>query len=176
MLIIPFFSVLSAPVRPPSPVSQPAALSFYGLNTYFTGLERHLNDGEDGIDTLVQLGRQSGTQWGREEISWANLQRHGKWWDRSTRDEHYDKNIRKMADAGYGIVGMILTTPEWARVADCDQRSDQYGGIAKDKYWCPPADVQDYANFVSDVVERYDGDGVEDAPRLAPHRGLAIVE
>ncbi|NJP07361.1 MAG: hypothetical protein HC837_17925, partial [Chloroflexaceae bacterium] len=36
-------------------------------------------------------------------------------------------------------------------------------------YWCPPEDVQDYADYVKAMVERYDGDGIRDAdgsPRI----------
>ncbi len=164
--------VASSPVlAQASLAAQPAQASFYGMNTYFTGFERILNDGDDGIPTLMTLGRNAGVQWGREEISWANLQQHGAYWDRNNR-KVYDQRIREMAESGYGIIGMIATTPEWARINDCQTRTERYKsyGIIAQDYWCPPQDPQDFANFVQAVVERYDGDGVEDAegsPRVA---------
>jgi hypothetical protein len=134
------------------PVSsaQPDQMGFFGLNTYITGLERNLNDGPDGIAHLVNLGREAGAGWSREELSWANMEPGTKGiftWG------HYDTRILQLAEAGYGIVGMLLTTPEWARKGEC-----------VGSYWCPPANPQDYADFVRAIVERYDGDGHDDAP------------
>jgi hypothetical protein len=133
------------------------------MNTYFTGLERLSRDQEAGTTALVQLGRQAGINWAREELSWGNLERNGKghWeWDL------FDRRLRQMADAGYGITGMLLTTPKWARVADCRQRIERYAayGVTTQDYWCPPANPADFADYVRATVERYDGDGYNDAP------------
>lgn len=132
-------------------------ISFFGMNTYFTGYERAKNDGEDGIKTLVQRGRDAGVQWGREEMSWATLEPvKGQWnW------EWLDKRVAQMGRAGYGITGMLLTTPSWARVPDCKARA---AAVGTDEYWCPPANPRDYADFVWTIIERYDGDGFQDAP------------
>lgn len=152
---------------------QPEQISFFGMNTYFTGLERihpePPRDGEDGIATLITMGRETGTAWAREEISWGILERHRKggreWYQ-------YDDRLRQIANAGYGIIGMISTTPSWARVLDCAERTQRYAsqGITTQTYWCPPADVNDFADIVRATVERYDGDGIGDAfgsPRVA---------
>ncbi|WP_141508797.1 BACON domain-containing protein [Candidatus Chloroploca asiatica] len=142
---------------------QAERLTMFGMNTYFTGLERFWNDGDAGIATLVAEGRQLGVAWGREELSWANLERAGKGeWDWALMD----RRILEMAEAGYGIVGMLLTTPQWARIADCEPRRTQYAsaGVFAEAYWCPPASTQDFADYVATVVERYDGDGINDAP------------
>ncbi len=177
----------------PAISSQPTHLSFWGMNTYFTGLERHFTDepntelGEteedNGIPTLMHLGQAAGVEWGREEISWSNLQRQGgaDWWDRDVR-KRYDRYIGDMAEAGYGIIGVISTTPPWARVADCEQRILRYADnptyLPQGQSWCPPApehlignaNNEDFDYFVRNIVERYDGDGDEDAegsPRIA---------
>lgn len=143
--------------------AQPARVSFFGMNTYFTGLERNGRDGETGVRTLIAKGREIGTAWAREELSWGNLERDGKgrW-----RWEPFDSRLRAAAEAGYGIVGMLLTTPAWARVPDCAARASRYAafGVRSPDYWCPPANPQDYADYVRTVVERYDGDGLADAP------------
>lgn len=145
------------------PAQQPATISFFGLNSYLSGLERNRRDGEDGVVTLAARGRQIGAAWAREELSWANLERdgQGRWeW------ELFDRRLLATANAGYGIVGMLLTTPRWARVADCAQRIERYAaaGVRSLDYWCPPANPQEFAAYVAAVVERYDGDGVDDAP------------
>lgn len=137
---------------------QPSQLSFFGLNTYITGQERLDQDGENGIKHLIGEGRAAGTAWAREEISWGNLepQRKGFWnW------KNMDKRIAQLADSGYGILGMLLTTPEWARVPDCRERARN---ARTERYWCPPANLRDWTDFVWTVVERYDGDGMFDAP------------
>lgn len=145
---------------PPPPerptLNQPDRISIFGMNTYITGLERIEQDGDAGIDRLVSLGREAGVAWAREELSWANFEpgRKGRWnWN------YHDARILQLARAGYGIVGALQTTPEWARVDDCRGRD---GRIAD--YWCPPADPQDFGDFVGALVERYDGDGADDAP------------
>lgn len=147
----------------PAAIAQPTAISLFGMNTYFTGRERISHDGDAGVASLITKGRQIGVAWAREELSWGNLERDGKgrWqWDA------VDRPLTKAAQAGYGIVGMLLTTPAWARVSDCSQRSQRYAaaGVRAENYWCPPASSQDFADYVRAVVERYDGDGKHDAP------------
>ncbi|NNJ12163.1 hypothetical protein EKD04_017680 [Chloroflexales bacterium ZM16-3] len=143
--------------------TQPAAISLFGMNTYFAGRERITRDGDAGVAALIAKGRQIGVAWAREELSWGNVERDrkGKWqWD------DIDRQIGATAQAGYGIVGMLLTTPAWARVGDCGIRTMRYiyAGVRAESYWCPPASPQDFADYVRATVERYDGDGVADAP------------
>lgn len=149
-------SILIQPLQ--AAPKQPQPISFFGMNTYITGLERIVNDGDDGITHLLAAGRTAGVAWAREELSWANIEpgRKNEWnWP------YFDKRINQLANANYGIVGMLLTTPEWARVPDCKARAKAVGTY---EYWCPPTQVRDYADFVWTMVERYDGDGVMDAP------------
>jgi hypothetical protein len=138
----------SASAQPAQPAPQPHWPGFWGMNTYITGAERNSNDG-DGVSTLIRLGQEAGVQWAREELSWANLEpAPGDFsWG------HFDSRLGQLANAGYGIVGMLLTTPGWARPDGCSA-----------DYWCAPANAQDFGDFVGAVVERYDGDGNNDAP------------
>jgi hypothetical protein len=161
--LVLFVAALLAPAAPPAraePLAarQPKQIGFFGMNTYFSGHERYFNDKDDGIATLVARGREAGVGWAREELSWANLEPSTKGaWDWKWTDQR----IRQLAEAGYGIVGMLLTTPTWARVADCKQRAR---AAATEEYWCPPANPKDYSDYVWTMIERYDGDGVSDAP------------
>jgi len=147
---------------------QPDQLTFWGMNTYLTGFER-INPIKDDLPKLAQLGKEANVNWAREELGWANIEKHGKgrweWYN-------FDGPLKTLAEADYGIVGMLLTTPDWARVTDCVTRTQQFAavGVVAEKYWCPPAKAQDFADFVTAAVERYDGDGVKDAagsPRIA---------
>lgn len=148
--------VPATPVPTPIPLDQPDTAGFFGMNTYITGMERNEQDGQAGIARLVSLGREAGVEWAREEMSWANMEPAKKG---NFTYGHYDQRVLQLAQSGYGIVGVLLTTPGWARVADCANR----GGRIAD-YWCPPARAQDFADFVAATVERYDGDGIADAP------------
>lgn len=137
---------------------QPTRLSAFGLNTYFSGLERLPQNRNDDLGALINATRDLGARWVREEISWANLE-PGKGvfnWGLM------DAALTQAAQAGFGIIGMLLTTPGWARVSDCSSRITRNGGSLN--YWCPPANPQDFADFVAAAVERYDGDGINDAP------------
>ncbi|MGC8873213.1 MAG: BACON domain-containing protein [Chloroflexia bacterium] len=127
------------------PAAQPEALSFFGVNGYFTGYERPWSE----VLALLPTGPAVGMRWTREEFSWANIEYH-----QGVFDFHiFDPRLQALAEAGYGIIGMLLTTPPWARKPSC-----------AGSYWCPPRDPADFAHFASVVVERFDGDGIDDAP------------
>jgi hypothetical protein len=141
---------------PPPPSTQSGEMTLFGMNTYITGQERIKQDGADGTAELTRLGREAGGEWAREELSWANIEttKKGEYhW------KHYDTHIKMLADAGYNIMGIVLTTPGWARVGDCKSRE----GVTEE-YWCPPGNAQDFGDFMGAIVERYDGDGNADAP------------
>jgi hypothetical protein len=165
-LLLVLAAVLLQPysyAQEPIVTGQPATLSFFGMNTYFTGLERINRDGDAGVATLISRGRELGAGWAREELSWGNLERTAKGeWQWSL----FDQKLLATARAGYGIVGMLLTTPGWARVNTCEERRLRYAaqGVRADNFWCPPENMQDYADYVRAVVERYDADGLDDAP------------
>ncbi|MCX7861044.1 MAG: beta-galactosidase [Chloroflexus sp.] len=137
---------------------QPSRITTFGLNTYFSGLERLPQNRNDDLAALMNATRDLGAEWVREEISWANLEpsKGNFTWGLM------DAALAQAADAGFGVIGMLLTTPAWARVGDCNSRITRNGGSLN--YWCPPANPQDFADFVAAAVERYDGDGFNDAP------------
>ncbi|MEF3273878.1 MAG: beta-galactosidase [Chloroflexus sp.] len=153
-------AIVSTPFPSPSHATpnQPPSLTTFGMNTYFSGLERLPQNRNDDLPALINATRELGVGWIREEISWANLEprKNSFTWDLM------DAALTQAAQAGFGIVGMLLTTPTWARVSDCNSRITRNGGSLN--YWCPPANPQDFADFVAAAVERYDGDGFNDAP------------
>lgn len=145
----------AAPIRAAAPVRtavpQPAAPpSLFGLNMYITGRER--SDAEAAA--LVGKATAIGAHWTREEICWAC-------WGREDENRFYDRRIGMLADAGVGIVGMLLTTPERYRDPGCVAHAR---ATNQPEYWCAPTDMDAYADWVGRVVERYDGDGYRDAP------------
>lgn len=133
------------------PLAQPGGRpDLFGLNMYITGRER------DDTEALALIGRARGVGavWTREEISWAA-------WGEGPANTFYDRRIGWLADAGMGIVGMLLTTPERYRSRDCMAHARATDQPA---YWCAPTNPAAYARWAAQVVERYDGDGIDDAP------------
>ncbi|GAB4424575.1 MAG: hypothetical protein OHK0015_03560 [Chloroflexi bacterium OHK40] len=130
--------------QPPSPPT------LFGLNMYVTGRER--SDAEAAA--LVAMAGAIGARWTREEICWAC-------WGREDENRFYDRRIGMLADAGIGIVGMLLTTPKEYRDPGCVRYALDTG---QPEYWCAPTSMDAYADWAARVVERYDGDGYRDAP------------
>lgn len=126
--------------------AQPTSVSYWGMNLYLTKRER-LATG-DNLGLLATSAQQAGVQWTREELPWDLIEPQN-----NTFRPVYDGSLKQTADAGFGIIGMLLTTPGWAR-----------DGACSGNYWCPPANVHEYAQFAGWMTERYDGDGVLDAP------------
>ncbi|MGI8586402.1 MAG: hypothetical protein ACR2M0_01755 [Chloroflexia bacterium] len=114
------------------------AVSPFGMNLYLTGLER--SDAERAV--LLDRAREAGVRWSREELSWANIQPGGKvegW-------KGYDDRLQMLHDAGIQVVGMLLTTPDWA-----SGHSQSEAGW----YWYPPTDPKTYGAFVEAAVRRW---------------------
>ena len=114
----------------------------FGMNMGFTSSTRS----DEEVELLSPLARAIGVPWSRERIAWVS-------YAESWGPGFYDRRIGRLAQDGFGIIGVLLTTPEWARKAECAE-----------SYWCPPQDPNDFAGFAAEVVERYDGDGSMDAP------------
>jgi hypothetical protein len=124
--------------------------SLFGLNMYITGRER--SDAEAAA--LLGLAGSIGARWTREEICWAC-------WGQEAENRFYDRRLGMLADAGVGIIGMLLTTPKEYRDPGCVRYAIDTG---QPEYWCAPTNMDAYAGWAARVVERYDGDGHRDAP------------
>ena len=124
--------------------------TLFGLNMYLTGRERS----ESEATALLRLALPIGARWTREEICWAC-------WGSEPGNDFYDRRLGMLANAGIGIIGMLLTTPEKYREPACVAHAR---ATNQPEYWCQPTDMDAYARWVALVVERYDGDGYKDAP------------
>jgi hypothetical protein len=131
--------------------TQPNGISYWGMNLYLSKRERR-NHPADNLPLLADTARAAGVQWTREELPWDLIEPSNGQFS-SSAIAWYDDTLRLAADKGFGIVGMLLTTPAWAR-----------DGACRSSYWCPPANVHEYAEFAAWMVERYDGDGYNDSP------------
>ena len=86
-----------------------------------------------------------------------------------------DEWIKKAQENKVAILATIWPYAEWdqkqCHSSSCEVASeDQFypwgeiGGIPKSR--CAPCNLEDYKSFLSKLVERYDGDGIDDMPNL----------
>ena len=132
--------LLLGPIPAPPPAARAAAapVSPFGMNLYITGLER--SDAERA--TVLDRAQEAGVRWSREELSWANIETG----DRTEGWSGYDARLQHLKDAGISVVGMLLTTPDWAS----GHNTNEDGW-----YWYPPRDPQAYGAFVEKAVRRW---------------------
>jgi len=86
----------------------------------------------------AKLAYDSGVRWTRDEFSWERIEpRKGQfnWKD-------MDDGVNAERAAGLKILGLIAYSASWAR-------------RDPSRYTSPPKNVEDYANFVFEVVSRY---------------------
>lgn len=137
--LAPQAAVVAAP-------TQSNTISYWGMNLYLTKRER-VNNG-DNLPLLASMAKNAGVQWEREEFAWDLIEPTNN----SFRTFN-DASIKLAADSGLNITGVLFTTPKWARDGACLSNPV-----------CPPANVHEYAQFAAWMAERYDGDGISDAP------------
>jgi hypothetical protein len=127
--------------------TQPATISFWGLNAYLTKVERNGDD----LAQLADKTRAAGVHWTREEMVWALIEPLD-----NRFNPVYDSRLNLVASKGLGVIGVLISTPDWAVDSACRNASE--------RFFCPPADPQQFAQFAGYMAERYDGDGFNDAP------------
>ena len=119
---------------------EPPVPSVFGIQTY-GGL--HLPSA--GL-TLAQQAR---AYWIRSDISWASVEPTDSL-PQDYRFSFYDASFLSATQAGFRLIVTIGSNPSWAAT---------YANGPIDK-----VDIGKFVEFVGTVVERYDGDGWEDAP------------
>jgi polysaccharide biosynthesis protein PslG len=110
------------------------------------------------LNRAMDMMNAAGIGWVRLNWSWKDMQQpDGTWiFDR------FDEVAALAGTHDLELLPILMTIPEWASSAPQEMK-DQYGGQAPvDRY--RPADINLWLNYVRTVVERYDGDGVDDAP------------
>ena len=91
----------------------------------------------------------------RLDMRWCVAEPRPGWHDR----ERQDAVVRSLTTRGIDVIGLLHDPPTWANAAN------PYGGPCGSTIYPPDADHLDaWAAFVRRTVERYDGDGFEDAP------------
>lgn len=114
--------------------------TFFGVQMY--GLQLH----DDNSLGLARLARVS---WVRFPISWAQVEPQNVDPDQFTWTAA-DNAITEAALSGHRLIATIVGNPSWAAT---------YAQGPIDQ-----TEISEFAEFVEELVERYDGDGYRDAP------------
>lgn len=120
----------------------------FGINTF---LEQEAESAKRA--RLVEMAREAGFGWIRQEFTWEDIEIHGKGDFEDRRHEpwrsawdKYDEIVDLAEANGLGLIVRISNPPEWTRA-----RGMEPGSFA------PPDNPQDFADFVFALVSRYKG-------------------
>jgi len=151
----------SVPVGHLLPGAQLSATSLTTYTLYFPiifncyDVQEHLSPfgvhmyGVIGNSRAITLSEEAGIRWVRVPISWSRVE------PTNTTPENYDWSyydtvFSNTIEAGLNLMPTIMGNPGWAAT---------YPGGPTDK-----VDISEFVEFIVALVERYDGDGVDDAP------------
>jgi hypothetical protein len=83
-------------------------------------------------------------------------------WDRC------DKEVERSQSYGVNIIATVWPFADWDQ-SNCHPKISNFGSLIFDElgnYRQKPCDMNTYKNFITKLVERYDGDGIDDMPDL----------
>jgi hypothetical protein len=125
-----------------------AGLNPFGANTF---LQEEVEP--EKRERTVQMIADAGFHWLRQEFPWEDIEIHGKGDFQDRRNEPYQSSWEKydhivdLADRyGLEIIARLSNPPAWSRT-----QGNQAGPFA------PPDKLEDYGDFVEEVVRRYQG-------------------
>ncbi len=141
-----------------------------GVNLY----NLHLEPDPAAVRRSFALARELGARYARMQAPWEDIEIHarGDFEDRRNLATvgavsawaKYDRLAAEANAAGIELIWRLERPPLWARAQAVTSPYFQ-AGLARDgNSTGPPDDFADYGAFVRAVVERYDGDGLDDAP------------
>jgi hypothetical protein len=145
--ILATFSLLTAPdvqtddLAPIANASEPP----YAVNVFF---EQEVD--EANVERSLDLIKAAGFRYIKQELIWNDVEQpqKGMYRDRAVPGksswETYDRIVNLAQSRGIGVIFRIDTSPQWARTWTA-------------KIETPPQNVEDYADFVATVVQRYQG-------------------
>ncbi|WP_124681802.1 O-antigen ligase family protein [Candidatus Viridilinea mediisalina] len=134
----------------------------------------HMEPDPEAVRRSFELAAAMGARFARMQVPWDDLEIHarGDFEDRRNLEAvgavsawaKYDRLASLAEEFGIELIWRLERPPLWAREYFAS-RPEFIAGLERDGHSTgPPDDFADYANFVRAVVERYNGDGVNDAP------------
>ncbi|MEI6778078.1 MAG: polymerase, partial [Chloroflexales bacterium] len=126
------------------------------------------------VDRSFALAHDLGARYARMQAPWEDIEIHarGDFEDRRNLATlgaisawaKYDRIVAAANAAGVELILRLERPPDWSRQRSLASPEFQAGLKLDGNSTGPPDDYADYAHFVRALVERYDGDGVDDAP------------
>ncbi len=128
--------------------SEHVALNPFGVNVF---LEQEADPAKRTL--AVEMAADAGYGWLRQEWVWEDIEIHGKGDFEDRRHEparsaweKYDQIVADAEANGLQLIIRISNPPEWTRAAGVEAGT-----------FAPPDNLQDFADFVTAVVSRYQG-------------------
>jgi len=112
----------------------------------------------DRLARALDLMVQAGVKWVRLNWAWKDMQPQPGPFDYS----QYDRIAQMAAEHGIEVVPILFAVPAWASTAPPELIAERGNLSPVDRY--RPQDMNTWLTYVRNVVERHDGDGVDDAP------------
>ena len=140
--------------------TQPICQSANGLNRF--GINEVLGwpglYSPERLEKSLGLMADAGIGWARTNWAWKDLQPLPGPFDYA----HLDDVARIATEHHIQLLPILTAVPAWSSTAP-DQIKAKYGNLSPtDRY--RPSNLDDWLNYVKNVVGRYDGNGVNDAP------------
>jgi hypothetical protein len=110
------------------------------------------------IDRALEMMVTAGIGWVRLNWSWKDFQPAAG----SFQFEQFDLVASRAAEYGIHLLPILTAVPAWASTAPAELIAERGNLAPVDRY--RPRNLEDWLLYVQTVVERYDGDGIEDAP------------
>jgi hypothetical protein len=138
-------------LQPPYDTADFAPMKYVDVNPFGINVFLEQEVEEWKIHKSLQLIRDAGFHWIRQQFPWEDIEkpRKGQYWDtkynKSTWDK-YDRIVELARAYGLEIVARLDAPPPWSR----------HDGRARGDF-APPDNFDDYGDFVATVVSRYRG-------------------
>jgi hypothetical protein len=110
------------------------------------------------LERSLGMMADAGIGWVRLNFAWKDIQPRPDTLDYT----HLDDVVRIAAEHHIQILGVLMAVPAWSSTAPESLKAERGSFSPVDKY--RPQNMQDWLHYVQHVVERYDGDGKDDAP------------
>lgn len=118
-------------------------MSPFGVNTFLSGEVESWKR-----ERTMEMVADAGIHWIRQGFAWSEIEpEEGVYWDSKYQQDawaKFDEIVDLAEQNGIRIIARLDHTPEWARPTGSDPAT-------------PPADVEDFGNFVFEFVSRYRG-------------------
>ncbi|MCO6450621.1 MAG: cellulase family glycosylhydrolase [Caldilineales bacterium] len=140
-------------LRPRLDLAEDVPAAHSGVDPFGVNVFLDLEPDPDVREQAVRMASEAGFHWLRQEFVWEDIEIHGKGDFEDRRHEpyrsaweKYDQIVELAEKYDMEIIARVSNPPEWSRAA-----GNELGPYA------PPDDYQDYADFVTALVNRYQG-------------------